>query len=95
MNQQFYPDDHTVKLVETATYPFTDSEEIAFELDEFESMHKKVNATQTLYIPPVRTRPPQNEKLEKLTLSQGHLSSITTSEPSAEDSGKDRPDTAD
>lgn len=79
--QQFYPDDHTVKLLETSTYPFTESVEIEFPLDEFESMHDRINATQTLYVPPVRQRPPQNEELAAKSMSEAHLERITGDEP--------------
>jgi len=75
--QQFYPDDHTAMLLQTATYPFTESTQLEFTLDEFESMADQVNALQTLYLPPVRTRPPQNEEMATKSLSEEHLESIT------------------
>lgn len=75
--QQYYPDDHTVSLVQTATYPISESQRIDFGLDEFESMHEEITAIQTLYVPPVRERPVENEELAALVASRDHLETIT------------------
>lgn len=78
--QQFYPDDHTAYITQTSTYPITESEQIEFEISEFESLHEQINAIQTLYIPPVQERSIQNEELAELVMSQDHLETITTNE---------------
>lgn len=78
--EQFYPETHTISLVRTATYPITESERLDFELRNFEQMHDKVNATQTLYIPPVRKRPVQDEELYQQIQSEEHLRKITNPE---------------
>lgn len=78
--QQFYPHDHTAYIVKTATYPITESEQIEFKLSEFESIHDQINAVHTLYIPPVRQRPIQNEALARQVQSSEHLETITKSE---------------
>lgn len=75
--EQFYPEDHTLSLLRTATYPITDSERVDFELRNFEDVHDEVTATQTLYIPPVRERPVQNEELSEQVTSEEHLERIT------------------
>jgi len=75
--QQFYPDDHTVVSAQTAIYPTTESKQYEFQLDEFESMHEELNKIQTLYIPPVRQRPVQNEKLAEQFRTTEHLEMIT------------------
>ncbi|MFB6176662.1 MAG: SAM-dependent methyltransferase [Halobaculum sp.] len=76
--QRFYPDDHTVYLLRTATYPFTDSQQLPFQLSEFEAMHDRIGALHTLYVPPVRERPIRNEELAELVRSRDHLQRITT-----------------
>ncbi|MFB6295551.1 MAG: SAM-dependent methyltransferase [Halobacteriales archaeon] len=75
--QEFYPEDHTVYLCQTATYPVTESEQIEFDLNEFEEIHDRVNGVQTLYVPPTRQRPTQNEALAEKALSADHLDVIT------------------
>lgn len=78
--QQFYPDNHEVALLQTATYPFTDSKEIRFGLDEFESMADEINAIQTLYIPPTGKKDVQNEALMEDIKTSEHLEAITRSD---------------
>lgn len=78
--QQFYPDDHTVISAQTAIYPTTESKQYEFQLNEFESMHDKLNKLQTLYIPPVRERPIQNEELAEQFRTVEHLETITEDE---------------
>jgi len=60
--QQFYPDDHTVTLAQTSTYPITESDQIEFDLCEFESMCDQITHLQTLYIPPVERKSIQNQE---------------------------------
>lgn len=76
--QRFYPADHTAYLLQTATYPITDSVQIEFQLDEFESIHDQVTAVQTLYVPPVAHREIQNTELYEQLTSTEHLEEITT-----------------
>lgn len=78
--QQFYPDDHTAYLLQTATYPVGESKQIEFTLDEFEDMSDQINFIQTLYLPAVRERPPQNEELLERLTSSDHLEVITSDE---------------
>jgi len=75
--RQFYPDDHTVHLCQTATYPISESERIEVELGEFETLHDRINGLQTLYVPPTRERPTQNDELAEKALSADHLEVIT------------------
>lgn len=75
--RQFYPTDHTMTLAQSATYPITEPKLVDFELDEFESMADQITGLQTLYIPPVRTRPVQNEELAAQLNSKEHLERIT------------------
>jgi len=66
-----------VVSAQTAIYPTTESKQYEFQLDEFESMHEELNKIQTLYIPPVRQRPVQNEKLAEQFRTTEHLEMIT------------------
>lgn len=75
--QQFYPDDHTVISAQTPIYPTTEPKQYEFQLNEFESMHEDLNKLQTLYIPPVRERPVQNEELQEQFRTVDHLEMIT------------------
>lgn len=75
--QQFYPSDHTMTLARSATYPITESKLVDFKLDAFESMADQITGLHTLYIPPVRTRPVQNEELAAQLGSKAHLDSVT------------------
>ncbi|MFB6173943.1 MAG: SAM-dependent methyltransferase [Halobacteriales archaeon] len=75
--QRFYPEDHTAYLLRTATYPITESEQIAFDLDEFEAIHDRVNAVQTLYLPPVEDKGVANEAMLDRLTSEEHLETIT------------------
>lgn len=78
--QQFYPDDHTVYVLQTAIHPIGKSKQIEFTLEEFESMHEEINPVQTLFVPPVRERPVQNEQLLEQIASQEHVENITLEE---------------
>jgi tetrapyrrole methylase family protein/MazG family protein len=78
--ERFYPADHTVKILETATHPIARSKQIEFELGEFESMHDQITPSQTLLVPPVRQRPPQNEELLEDIESSDHVETITTND---------------
>jgi tetrapyrrole methylase family protein/MazG family protein len=78
--EQFYPADHTVKILETAIHPIARSKQIEFEIGEFESMHDQVTPSQTLFVPPVRQRPPQNEELLEKMGSSDYIETITTDE---------------
>jgi uncharacterized protein YabN with tetrapyrrole methylase and pyrophosphatase domain len=42
--QQFYPDDHTVHLLQTATFPIAESKNIPIELDSFEDKTEELNS---------------------------------------------------
>lgn len=78
--QRFYPDDHTVYLLETATYPIAESEQLAFDLDEFESMHEEVKGSQTLYVPPIEEKGVENEEMVRLAESPEHVRSLVDRE---------------
>jgi uncharacterized protein YabN with tetrapyrrole methylase and pyrophosphatase domain len=75
--QRFYPDDHTVSLLMTATYPIGESERIDFELREFESLHDQVKHAHTLYVPPKEEKGVQREDLYEQVHSEDHLETIT------------------
>lgn len=78
--QQFYPDDHPVYLAKTAQFGFDESEILEYALDELESIHEVVSIAHTLYVPPVRERPVQNEELAEVVDSKDHLDEITRDE---------------
>ncbi|SHJ99257.1 SAM-dependent methyltransferase [Haladaptatus paucihalophilus] len=75
--ERFYPPDHSVSLLQTATYPISNSRQIEFEIKDFEKMADEINAIQTLYIPPANERPVQNEELAELFKSKEHIETIT------------------
>ncbi|WP_256558426.1 SAM-dependent methyltransferase [Salinilacihabitans rarus] len=75
--QRFYPDDHEVHLLQTATYPFTESRRLTFALSEFEAMSDEINAVQTLYVPRVPEKEVVNEALADRVASADHLETIT------------------
>lgn len=75
--ERFYPADHTAYLLQTATYPITESEQIPFRIGEFEAIHDRVNYVQTLYIPPVEVQGVRNEALYDRLTSTEHLDAIT------------------
>jgi tetrapyrrole methylase family protein/MazG family protein len=74
--QKFYPEDHIVYLLRTATYPFTRSEQRAFRLRDFEKQYRQVHPIHTLYVPPVAEKPVQDIELAKKITSKRHLSKI-------------------
>lgn len=76
--QQFYPDDHTVHLLQTATFPIAESKDITVDLDKFESKTDDLNqGYYILYIPPANRRDVQNEDLAETVQSEEHLHQIT------------------
>jgi len=74
---QDYPSSHELKIIKTATYPITESEQIEFKLNEFGSVSDRVEAAHTLYVPPTRIREIQNESLAEKIDSEIHLDDIT------------------
>ncbi|WP_256531285.1 SAM-dependent methyltransferase [Halovivax cerinus] len=82
--ERFYPPDHEVTIVQTATYPITDSKLLRFELQAFESMADEINPIQTLYVPPVAEKSVQNRELQETIESAEHLEFITRDEDPAE-----------
>lgn len=74
---QFYPPDHEVCLARTATLPVAESEQIRFRLDDLETMADDVDATHTLYLPPVEDRSVENEKFRERSYSERHLDRVT------------------
>jgi tetrapyrrole methylase family protein/MazG family protein len=76
--QQFYPDDHTVHLLQTATFPIAESKNITVALDQLETKTEELNnGYYILYIPPVEKRDVQNESLAENVQSREHLHRIT------------------
>lgn len=78
--ERFYPSDHIVSLLKTATYPITESERIDFELHKFEEMHNQIDPVHTLYIPPVNDKTVENSQLASQVQSREHLNDITETE---------------
>lgn len=74
---QFYPSDHEVSLVRTATHPLATSERISVPIEEFETIAEDVDNTHTLFIPPARNRTVSDEELAEKVYSENHLSHIT------------------
>lgn len=83
--QQYYPDDHIVYLLQTATYPITESKQIEFTLEEFEQMHDRINDIQTLYVPPAEKPEVVNQELYEKLESADHLETITAADDPARD----------
>lgn len=80
--QRFYPDDHEVYLLQTATYPLAESQEIPVRLDEFESKHEVIDrGMYILYVPPAEEREIRNEELFERFTSRDHVEAITRDEP--------------
>lgn len=77
---QFYPDDHTMFLTQSAPFESSESKQIPIELREFEEMHDRINNIHTLYIPPIEEKSVVNEELEELVHSKAHLEEITKDE---------------
>lgn len=75
--QQFYPDDHEVRAVRSATFPTTEPDIVRFELDDFEDVHDRITHLHTLYVPERAPPPVRNEKLHELAQSEAHLDEIT------------------
>lgn len=78
--EQYYPEDHTVSLVKTATLPVADPEKLDYELGNLEQIHEDVTPLHTLYIPPSTSRNVQDAELRNQVTSRKHLKDITTSE---------------
>lgn len=74
--QTFYPEDHILYLLRTATYPFTRSEQRAFRLRDFERQYQHVHPVDTLCVPPVEEKPVQDVELSQKLTSKTHLSTI-------------------
>lgn len=79
--QRYYPADHTAYLLQTATYPITNSTQLEFTLDSFEAIHDQITATHTLYLPPAETRGVKNHDLFERLTSHDHLETITAASP--------------
>ena len=76
--RQFYPDDHTIQLLQTATYPIAESQRVEIPLAELETIASTIDAgAHILYIPPVRDRPIQNRELLDQVRSKEHIETIT------------------
>jgi len=75
----FYSEDHRIYLLKTSVYPFSDSEQFAFRIDEFdnEQVSNQIDNTHTLYIPPLEQKSVQNEGLLQQLTSTEHLNEIT------------------
>lgn len=75
----FYSGDHEIFLLKTAVYPFSDSEQIKFQIDEFDDewISNKIDSTHTLYIPPAEQKGVENEELLQQLTSTEHLNEIT------------------
>lgn len=80
--QQFYPDDHEVRLLQTATYPLAESQQVTVPLDEFETKHELIDrGMYILYVPPVEKREFRNEELLEKFESREHVETLTREEP--------------
>lgn len=75
---EFYPDDHEVHLLQTAMYPVADSIQLSVELGNLESLTPQLDdGAYIMYVPPVRERPIQNERLVEELRSDDHVELIT------------------
>lgn len=76
--QQFYPDKHTVHLLQTATYPIAKSQNIEVHIGGFETITDDIDAgAHILHIPPVKERTVQNRQLLEQVRAEDHLETIT------------------
>lgn len=77
--QDFYPEDHSLYLLQTSTYPISNSERIEFNLSQFDTkeVSERINHMQTLYIPPTDSRNVMNSEMQRKAGSVDHLESIT------------------
>jgi uncharacterized protein YabN with tetrapyrrole methylase and pyrophosphatase domain len=75
--EQYYPSDHTIYLLQAASYPFTESEKIPVKLKNLESEYEDINHAKTLFLPQVEKREVRNEELADKVMSESHLKSIT------------------
>jgi hypothetical protein len=75
--ERFYPSDHELCLVRTATLPFANSELQWFELSEIERLSEVVDIDHTLFVPPAADPPVRNEALEARASSREHLDRVT------------------
>lgn len=73
----YYPPNHSVKIIKTSMYPLVETEEMSVRLSNFEKIHKKVTVAHTLYVPPVEQKEAKNHELENKIKSTDHLDNIT------------------
>jgi uncharacterized protein YabN with tetrapyrrole methylase and pyrophosphatase domain len=74
---RFYPPDHKVIAVYSATHPFARSHLTAFALNDIETVHEKLHQSVTLYVPSVTARPIANQQLLAQIDSVAHLEAMT------------------
>ena len=74
---QFYPPDHTVSLVRTATMAVAESERISVALDDFETVAGAIDNTHSLFVPPVGERTLEREELAEKAYTREHLDRVT------------------
>ncbi|MUV50273.1 MULTISPECIES: SAM-dependent methyltransferase [Haloarcula] len=76
--QNFYPEDHTGYLLQTATYPIAESQRHEFEISNLEQMAPILDkGYYILHLPPINERDLQNEELLQEVRSEDHLEEIT------------------
>lgn len=75
--EQYYPSNHTIYLLQAASYPFTESKKIPVMVKNLESKYNQINHAKTLFLPQVEEREVQNKELAKKVMSESHLDSIT------------------
>lgn len=74
---QFYPPDHRIHIVRTATMPLASPERITIQLDEIESVADRIDDTHTLYVPPARNRVINDEQFASKIRSKEYLNRIS------------------
>lgn len=76
---QYYPNDHEVTLIRSATYPFSDPDVTVVNLGNFESIAEDVTKLHSLYVPRASAKEVENEALAGELTSTEHLEEITES----------------
>ena len=83
---QYYPPDHLVRIVYSASHPLASASVLEFRIDEMHLHAAKIHAGATLYLPPVGQPEVKDHELAALVDSLDHLRSVT--QPSDQPPGR-------
>ena len=74
---EYYPPDHLVRIVYSASHPLASASVLEFRIDEMHLHAAQIHAGATLYLPPVGQPEIKDHELAKLVDSLDHLRSVT------------------